>query len=94
MIFKHCAFRNVAFYRDDDTVDVPEFSDYDGDYGSSQQDYGITSNYSTLMSNSGQGVKVKEIQVDQEEIKKIDDVDTGAALKGEHSMVIQTELIF
>ena len=43
------------------------------------------------MSNTGQGVKVKEIQVDQEEIKKIDDVDTGAALKGEHSMVIQTD---
>ena len=95
MIFKHCALSNVAFnpyYRDDDTVEVPEFSDYDGDYGSSQQDYGITSNYSTLMSNTGRGVKVEEIQIDKEEIKKIDDVDTGAAAKGEDSMVIQTDL--
>ena len=43
------------------------------------------------MSNTGQGVKVKEIQVDQVEIKNIDDVDTGAALKGEDSTVIQTD---
>ena len=58
-----------------------------------QQDYGITSNYSTLMSNTGQGVKVKEIQVDQEEIKKIDNVDTRAATKGEDSTVIQTDFL-
>ena len=45
------------------------------------------------MSNTGQGVKVKEIQVDQEEIKKIDDVDTGAATKGEDSTVIQTDFL-
>ena len=43
------------------------------------------------MSNTGQGVKVKEIQVDQEEIKKIDDVDIGVATKGEDFMVIQTD---
>ena len=45
------------------------------------------------MSNTGQGVKVKEIQVDQEEIKNIDDVDIGAALKGEDSTVIQTDFL-
>ena len=45
------------------------------------------------MSNTGQGVKVKEIQVDQEEIKKIDDVDTGSATKGEDSTVIQTDFL-
>ena len=43
------------------------------------------------MSNTGQGVKVKEIQVDQEEINKIDDVDIGAATKGKDSTVIQTD---
>ena len=45
------------------------------------------------MSNTGQGVKVKEIQVDQEEIKKINDVDTGAATKGEDSTVIQIDFL-
>ena len=87
-----CIFEILYCYRDDDTVEVPEFSDYDGDYGSSQQDYGITSNYSTLMSNTGRAEHQIEIEIDKEEIKKIDDVDTGAAAKGEDSMVIQTDL--
>ena len=34
--------------REDDPVEVPEFSDYDGDYGSTLPDYGFTSSYSTL----------------------------------------------
>ena len=45
------------------------------------------------MSNTGQGVKVKEIQVDQEEIKKINDVDTRVATKGKDSTVIQTDFL-
>ena len=48
---------------------------------------------SITMSDTGQGVKVKEIQVDQEEIKKINDVDTRVATKGKDSTVIQTDFL-
>ena len=41
-------FPFLFFCRDDDTLDV-EFSDYEGDYGSSQPDYGITSNYRLII---------------------------------------------
>ena len=44
------------------------------------------------MSNTGRAEHQIEIEIDKEEIKKIDDVDTGAAAKGEDSMVIQTDL--
>ena len=73
--------------RDDDTVEVPEFSDYDGDYGSSLPDFGISSNYSTLRST---GVK-QELDIDMNKVKTIDDTDTGAAPKGDDSMVIKTD---
>jgi len=74
-----------AAARDDDTLDV-EFSDYEGDYGSSQPDYGITSNYSTLASNAGQKINI-EVPKDV----KIDIADTGEAPKGDESMVIKTD---
>jgi len=73
--------------RDDDTVDVPEFSDYEGDYGSSQPDYGITSNYSTLASNAGQKIDI-EVPKDV----KIECTDIGVAPKGDESTVIKTDL--
>ena len=65
---------------------MPDFSDYEGDYGSSQPDYGITSNYSTLASNVGQKI---EIEVPKD--VKIDVADTGEAPKGDESMVIKTD---
>ena len=77
----------LFFCRDDDTVDVPEFSDYEGDYGSSQPDYGITSNYSTLASNAGQKIDI-EVPKDV----KIECTDIGVAPKGDESTVIKTDL--
>jgi len=74
--------------RDDDTIEVPEFSDYDGDYGSSQPDYGITSNYSTLGLASNKGKE--ELEIDLKDVK-VDEVDTGEAQKGDKSMVIKTD---
>jgi len=73
--------------RDDDPVEVPDFSDYE-DYGSTIPDYGITSNYSTLPSLPKE--HEAEIHLDLKDIK-VDNVDTGEAPRGDESMVIKTD---
>lgn len=73
--------------REDDLLDVPDFSDYDGDYygSSSVPDYGPLSNYSSLPRE-----REPDIEIDLNDVK-IDDVDLGDAPKGDKSMVIKTD---
>ena len=89
---KYCATYQQIF-RDDDTIEAPDFSDYEGDYGSSQPDYGLTSNYSTLPSARGEREENHEVQLDLTDTakKEIKLEEIGQAPRGDDSMVIKTD---